>query len=194
MDHGTIGECWSTPKVGATIRYFTVTDSGPWSETSTVLGTTHVVGVQVNGWNIASKTTSSNSASSTPSTSPSPSDKTSAQPGGSSTSNYLPTSPPISNTGTSFSSGLSSGSKAALGVGIALAVIGIGALGFAFFLFRRQRQMKNIPLAPTAPIDGRAFWGGQVYDPKEIDTTTRGVELTSQTGPYYEIGGNYRAA
>jgi hypothetical protein len=219
VDHGTVGECWSTPKSGATLNYFTLTDSGPWSETSTVLGSTHVVGVQINGWNIAPLSTSSPSSSSTnptgsssgsisPSSSGSSSSSSSsssglsgssvpntgtsqsALPGSASTSSSSSsTNLPVSNAGTT-SSGMSTGSKAALGVGVTLAILGVVALVFAFFLIRRHRRGQIAP-----PVDGTAFWGGQVHNPKEIDGTERRLgETTQPNGPYYEMSGNYRPA
>jgi hypothetical protein len=212
VEQGTIGECWSTPKSGATLNYFTLTDSGPWSETSTVLGSTHVVGVQINGWNFAPPTTSTSSSSTTStgsssrSTLPSSSGSSfsssssssgsntgtsqSALPGSASTSSSSSsTNLPLSNAGTT-PSGMSTGSKAALGVGVALAVLGIAALVFAFFLIRRHRRVQNAP-----PVDGTVFWGGQVHNPKEIDGTERRLGGTTQaSGPYYEMSGNYRPA
>jgi hypothetical protein len=85
---------------------------------------------------------------------------------------------------------MSTGSKAALGVGVTLAILGVVALVFAFFLIRRHRRGQIAP-----PVDGTAFWGGQVHNPKEIDGTERRLGGTTQAnGPYYEMSGNYRPA
>jgi hypothetical protein len=203
VDHGTIGECWSTPTDGATIRYFTLTDTGTWSETSTVLSSTHVVGVQINGYNFATPTTSSSTTSSTSSSTTSSTSSSTTSSTSSSSPSTTPALPgasvnpnPASPTNSASSShGLSSGSKIAIGVGLTLAIVGIACLVTVWMLFRRRRRAQQLPAAESnalfadrgnSPneVEGNSFFAAQVHDPKEVHgMSSLRAELNGQHEP-----------
>jgi hypothetical protein len=102
---------------------------GSWAPTTmTITGTGSVIhGVQINGWNFASTSTSSG-ATQTPGPTVSGTSSSSSSGSGGTDST------------TGSNGGLSSGAKAGIGIAVAVGVVGICCMVAAFLLYRKRRN------------------------------------------------------
>jgi hypothetical protein len=116
LGHGSIGECVSNLDAGQVITYAVKDQSGDWVVTTqSILSTTTVAGIQVNGWLFAQET-------------------------GTATTTLVGL-PAGSNS--SSNSGLSSGAKAGIGVGVSLGFIGLVTLLAGIWMMRRARKRET---------------------------------------------------
>ncbi|KAI9662259.1 MAG: hypothetical protein M1821_008426 [Bathelium mastoideum] len=162
------GNCLSSVSAGEVLTYASASNSPApspehWTTVSTTLDSDTTVGaVAVVGWNIKGATSSTPSSTTT-----SPPSTTASATGDTSTNPSLP-----SPTQTTSDSGLSSGAKAGIGVGVAFGVLGILALLATVFLLRRRRRGGN---------EGAAALAAQEKD-QQTDTRYNKYELPdSQT-------------
>jgi hypothetical protein len=168
---GTPGQCWSGIPAGE-LTYAQLSSQGVYTITSANFEAFSVGGVQVNGYifkNTATSTTSKPSSTSNPTgNSPSP---TQSQP---------------ANKG---DSGLSSGAKAGIGIGVAL--VALAAVIIGVLLIRRKRRGAVTSTAPAVAEQGEAYCDaepavnglqekkgpGRPAEPAELNTTERAQEL-----------------
>jgi len=139
-NEGITGECSSEVPAGKVITYAIRDQQQSWFTTSTSYTTvTQAWGIQINGYNIAPQTTSSSTTST------------------SATSSIAGT-PPATNT-PQPSSGLSTGAKAGIGVGVALGALALGALIVFIFAQRKRKYIadggepaSNLKSENTGPV------------------------------------------
>ncbi|KAF2432640.1 hypothetical protein EJ08DRAFT_125819 [Tothia fuscella] len=120
------GACQSTLTSGQVISYTASDPLSNWITTkTTVTSSQYMNAVAMRGWNVGSSTTSSSGSASR-------------------TSTGSPQSSSVSGTGKP-SSGLSTGAKAGIGVGVALGVVGLLCLLAAVFLVKRKSKRQKGP-------------------------------------------------
>ncbi|KAL9088718.1 MAG: hypothetical protein Q9165_006027 [Trypethelium subeluteriae] len=165
------GNCLSSVSAGEVLTYASASNSpapspDDWSTVTTTVDIDTTVGaVAVVGWNIKGAT------------SPTPSPTTSSS-NTASITGALSTNPSIpSPTQITPNSGLSSGAKAGIGVGVALGVLGILALFATIFLLRRRRREK----------EGTAVVAAQEKD-QQVDTRYNKYELPDGQMQRAELG------
>ncbi|PMD59208.1 uncharacterized protein K444DRAFT_664331 [Hyaloscypha bicolor E] len=121
-DSGTLGQCNSPLSVGQVLTYIDLTSSLHTASATISSEGASVFGVQLNGYIFAPSSTASSSSSIL-------SLATSTGPTVSPTSSQTPST-----------GGLSTGVRAAIGVGVSLAVLGLCALFVSLFCIRRYRK------------------------------------------------------
>jgi len=121
-DSGTLGQCNSPLSVGQVLTYIDLTSSLHTASATISAEGASVYGVQLNGYVFAPSSTTSSSSSIL-------SLATSTRPTVSPTSSQRPST-----------GGLSTGARAAIGVGVSLAVLGLCALFVTLFCIRRYRK------------------------------------------------------
>lgn len=160
MSDGHAGQCISEITAGQAVSivlFTTITDTNKaasaWvTSVSTVTSDTTVNGIQINGFNIAPQTSSSNSAPVSTSAS-----ITSASFGAKTTetdstqTSTSANSPPAHNANT----GLSAKESIGIGIGVAFGVIAIAVLVAGAFWYRRRRRAAiDMPYGPTTRDQG----------------------------------------
>ncbi|KAE9370251.1 hypothetical protein N431DRAFT_492375 [Stipitochalara longipes BDJ] len=181
-------ECFSTLTSGQVITPLS-SSAGTWRPTTmTITGTGSVIhGVQINGWNFASSSTSSGAAQTSGSAASSTSGSAAANTTGGSALNATSGS----------SGGLSSGAKAGIGIAVTLGVIGICCLVATFMFFRRRRhahgkEQENFVTPPDYYAQAPAAPYGE--GPKVGEYSYPGAQPTQQYVAPVEISGHSKPA
>lgn len=150
LSDGKPGQCQSSISVGQKVSLITMTTDAKWvTVVSTVTSASFINGIQMNGWNVAPKTTSSlasstpsaasSSATSSPSSSSSSARSLTSSTSSSATSSISST---ITTSSSSNSAHASNDNKQTIGIsiGVTLAVVGVIAAILAGLYFWRRRS------------------------------------------------------